>query len=408
MSVEVLAGQSDTAQSQFSQWLSAGLEQPSLLRMDSGWTIPFILRDQVANLSEALPDVASTVKDEYFDATVSTVTGPDGDVFGVPLFSDFGLMLYRKDLVEQAGFDPSGWATSPLSWERFARITDETKRNADTDYGFTFQAMVYEGLSCCTFTEFMTTHGGSYFGARENLIGNVDERPVTVDADPVLRANRMVRTFIHGPDDPHALDEFAGPIAPTAVLSWSESPSLSAFTDGNAVMHRNWPYSVLSAGAKDAFGENLGVMPIPYGVRPGQAAFPGMGGSRSALGGWHVTLNPNAKHRDAALEVLKAMSADSFNLKLMEVLGYVPPKPGLLDTREARNVPVMGRYVDTLRFAGQHAMPRPVSVVWPLESPRIAQKVSASFSGSQSPERAMTDLAGLLTDIENSANKPPS
>lgn len=405
ITVEILPVTSSTAQQQYSQWLSAGLEQPSLLRMDSGWTIPFILRDQLVNLDEEMPDLAKRVKENYFEASVSSVSGPEGGLYGVPLFTDFGLTLYRKDLVKQAGFDPSGWATSPLSWQRFAEIAKQTMDQSDTDYGYTFQAAVYEGLACCTFNEWMASWGGSYFGARKNLLQNVGERPVTVDSDPTVKAARMARSFIHGPDDEHSLDSIPGPLAPQAVLQWEEDSSLSSFMNGDSVAHRNWPYSVLSAGAEEAFGENLGVMPMPFGVKPADAQFEGMGGSVSALGGWHVTLNPNARHPEAAKEVLRAMSTDSFYLKLMEVIGYVPPKPGLLDSQEARNVDVMGRYVDTLKFAGQHAVSRPATVVWPMESPRITQQVSATLSRDKSPRGAMSDLKELLVQIENSAKE---
>ena len=402
ISVEILAVSSDTAQQQYSQWLSAGLEQPSLLRMDNGWTIPFILRDQLVDLSEEIPEVTRRMKEEFFDAGMETATGPDGGVYGVPLFTDFGLMLYRRDLMEEAGVGPGDWATNPPTWERFSKAVKQTLDATDPSHGLTYQATVYEGLPCCTFNEFMTTMGGSYFGARENLIGNVGERPVTVESQPVVDANRMVRTFIHGTDYPGTLDDVAGDISPRAVLSWDEQPSLADFTDGNAVAHRNWPYSVLSAGASEAFGEGLGVMPIPVGVPPGEAAFEGMGGSKSALGGWHVTLNPNARHEEAALEVLRAISKDEFYLKMMETFGYVPPKPALLDTQAARDIDVMGRYVDTLKFAGEHAVPRPVSVVWPRESPRIAQRVSETLAGETEPESAMSALQSDLVQIENS------
>ena len=408
VTIEILPTSSSRAQQQFSQWLSADLERPSLLRMDSGWTIPFVLRGQVQNLSEALPDVAKRVQQNYFTASVQTATGPGGDLYGVPLFSDFGLVLYRKDLVRKAGFDPSGWATSPLSWRQFAEVTRKTREAADTEYGFTFQGALYEGLSCCTFNEWMASMGGSYFGARSNLLGRVGERPVTVDTEPVVEAARMARSFLYGPDDRGALDGVAGPLSPQAVLQWEEDSSLSAFTNGDAVTHRNWPYSVLSAGASDAFGERLGVMPMPYGVRPSDARFDGMGGSVSALGGWHVTLNPNARHEAAAKEVLRAMSQDSFYLAMMRVLGYVPPKPALLDSSAARDVEVMGRYVETLRMTGQNAVPRPVTVAWPMESPRISQQVSAALSRDKTPREAMDDLQELLVEIENSVRRRDS
>jgi ABC-type glycerol-3-phosphate transport system substrate-binding protein len=118
-----------------------------------------------------------------------------------------------------------------------------------------------------------------------------------------------------------------------------------------------------------------------------------------------VTLNPNARHRRAALEVLRAVSRDEFYLAMMEEFGYVPPKPALLDTRAAGNIEVMGRYVDTMKFAGEHAVPRPVSVVWPRESPRIAQRVSATFAGEQAPGPAMAALKEDLVQIEESVGE---
>ena len=403
--VDVIVTNSGNASSQFTQWISAGIERPSLLRMDSGWSIPFIARNQVANLSEKLPDVAETVKSDYFQATVESITSPQGDVFGVPMFSDFGLMLYRKDLVEEAGFDPSGWATSPLSWKKFSEVAKKTKEQTNTKYGFSFQADIYEGLSCCTFNEIMTTWGGSYFGARENLLQNVGNRPVTVDSDPVLKALGMAKAFIQGPDSPGALGEVSGPICPSSVLAWQEDSSLSAFTNENAVMHRNWPYSILEAGSEEAFGENLGVMPMPYGVKQESAKFEGMGGSKSALGGWHVTLNPNARHEEAALEVLKAMTADSYYLAQMKELGFVPPKPGLLDSDQVRQIEVIGRYADQLKYAGNHAIPRPVTVLWPLQSPRISQQVHTAMSGDKPPKEAMNDLNGILKQTEQQARE---
>ena len=402
VTVEILAVDSDTASQQYTQWLSAGLEEPSLFRVDNGWTIPFILRDQFVDLSEEIPEVTQRVEDEFFEAGVQTATGPEGGIYGVPLFTDFGVMLYRRDLMEEAGVDPGEWATNPPTWQRFSEVVKQTAEETDTEYGYTFEATVDEGLPCCIFNELMTTLGGSYFGARENVLGDVGDRPVTVDSQPVVDANRLARTWIYGDDDPHALEDIAGGISPRVVLQWDGQTSLSSFSDGDAVAHRNWPYSILSTGAEDAFGEGLGVMPIPSGVSPEEAEFEGMGGSKSALGGWHVALNPNAKEKEAALEVLRAIAQDSFYLSMMETFGYVPPKPSLLDTEEARNIEVAGRYVDTLKFAGEHAVPRPVSVVWPRQSPRIAQQVSASLAREVEPEAAMSELQNLLVQIEQS------
>ncbi|WP_368277065.1 extracellular solute-binding protein [Halorussus halobius] len=396
-------------QDQYQQWLSSGRERPDLFMMDTGWTIPFIYRDQVVDLSQRLPEeTISRIEGDYFEAHVETARGPEGNLHGVPLFIDLPTMQYRRDLVEDAGYDPEGnnWATESMTWQRFSEIVaDVLEQNADdVDYGFTFQAQSYNGLPCCTFNEFMTSWGGAYFGdPTQNLFGPVGDRPVTVNEQPVLDAIRMVRTFIHGTEAENTLGDYAD-ISPSGVLQWDEEPSRRPFTTGNAVAHRNWPYSINQSGSDENLGDALGVMPIPYAVTEDEAQYPGTGGPVAALGGWHMTMNPNSTKQEAALEVLDAMMADSFRLALFEIVGWIPPAPDLLETDQAQQVPVMGDYLTPIRVAGENAISRPVTPVWPQESQRIAQQVNSALSEGGTPEQAMSQLEGQLQQIEESAN----
>ncbi|WP_115819362.1 MULTISPECIES: substrate-binding domain-containing protein [Haloferax] len=417
--IDILAGSqvTDNRQAQYQQWLSGGRSEPTLLMMDSGWTIPFIARNQLQNLSQSLPEeMTSTIEEEYFEASVSTAKGSNGDLYGQPLFPDFPTVQYRKDLLRNAGYtdeDFSTWATESMSWEDFSRVTKEAlDANPDIENGFTFQANVYEGLSCCDFNEFMTSYGGAYFGGRENLFGPIGDRPITVEEEPVINAIRMVRTLIHGEDDEYALDGITGGISPEAVLQWTEDPSRQPFTTGNAVMHRNWPYSIVINGAEPSeendqtgFGEDLGVMPIPYGVTADEAQYEGTGGPVAALGGWHMTMNPNSsdEQKQAAVQVLRTMQTEQFQLDMFRIIGWIPPRPSLLESDQAAEVPIIGRYLDALKVAGENAIPRPVTVVWPQQSGRISQEVNAAFAQEKSPEQAMSDLASQLEQIEQNA-----
>ncbi|SFR46225.1 ABC-type glycerol-3-phosphate transport system, substrate-binding protein [Halogeometricum rufum] len=408
VSLDVIAGRASTGarQQQYNRWLSANLSQPSLLMMDSGWTIPFIVREQLTNLSEEMPDLAEMVQSEYFETFSETAQGANGDQFALPLYPTTGNMLYRKDWVKEAGYSPDSenWATEPISWKTFSEVAKEVKAQRDDPYGFTFQGKSYAGLSCCDFREFTGSWGGSYFGAKENLFGPVGERPVTTDSKPVVDSARMVRTFIDG-DAENALDSMTGDIAPRTVLQWEEESSRKPFAAGNAVMHRNWPYAIAISGAEEEFGDDLGVMPIPYGVTPGKAKFDGYGGSVSSLGGWHMALNPNAARPEASKEILRAMADPEFQLWLFETLGYLPPRKALFDSERAAEVPVMGRYIETLKYSVAHAIPRPVTVAWPPESAKIAQQANASFSGLKSPTEAMTDLKRQLQNIEEASQR---
>nr|WP_240334831.1 hypothetical protein [Halorussus sp. MSC15.2] len=112
---------------------------------------------------------------------------------------------------------------------------------------------------------------------------------------------------------------------------------------------------------------------------------------------------PQLQEAGAAAEVLKAMMSEEFKYKLFEVLGFLPPEPKLLTTNRAKQVPVMGRYLDSLRVAGENAIPRPVTPVWPAESSKIAQQVNGAFAQGGNPSQAMSQLKAQLEAIESSA-----
>jgi ABC-type glycerol-3-phosphate transport system substrate-binding protein len=402
ITVEVRAGVNDSTQRmrEAQSALQAGRAPPDIFRMDSGWTIPFILREQTVPLADHLPtDLLEAVESEYLDASLETARHPDtGDLHGLPLFVDFGTMLYRRDLVEEAGFDADGWSSEPPTWQRFSEMVAETRDETDVEYGFTTQAAAYEGLACCSFNEVMTTWGGAYFGGTENLF-SAGDREVTVDDEPVVDAVRMMRAFIEGGDGEDALEGYRQ-ICPSAIVQWSEIESLGPFADGNAVANRNWPFAIAETGSEAAFGEDLGVMPMPYAVSEAEAEYPGTGGTAAALGGWHLTLNPHSEKLDAATRVLEAFASEEVMLTIFEQLGYLPPALELVESVSVDEVGPVARYTDQIRIAGENAVSRPVTDVWPEQASVIARQVHAAYRGERPPEGALSDLAGRLRRSE--------
>jgi ABC-type glycerol-3-phosphate transport system substrate-binding protein len=408
--IEFLAGSFTTGdrRSQYQQILSAGQERPTIMMMDNGWTIPFIARGQIANLSQQLPSsITDAVTNDYLGNMVATAQGQNGDLYGIPLFADFPTIQYRKDLMREAGYSDSDfetWATEPMTWQEFSQVVRETMDATDTQMGFNWQGAAYEGLSCCDFIEFMGSHGGSYFGEFENYFGPVGDRPITVNDESVINAIRMMRTFINGQDDSTALEGYAD-ISPDAVVQYKEESSREPFTNGNAVALRNWPYSININAASDVFGEDLGVMPIPFAVSRNDSQYESIGGSTSALGGWHLTLNPNASdvRKQAAVQLFRALQTDEVRLRMFEIGGWIPPIPDLINTDRTQQLETIGRYVDSLQVAGQNALPRAVTVVWPSQSTQIANEVNAALRQEKSPSQAMSDLESSLQSIEEQA-----
>lgn len=392
--------------SQFQLWLNAGRANPDILFADTAWTIPFVVGDQVVNLSEYLPqETLDTIESNYVRQLLPTVRkAGTGDFYGVPMTIDVAGIQYRKDLVTDAGYDPDGeqWATEGITWKRFSTVVKDTlEQNPDIDYGYTFQGRAYEGLSCCNFNEWMTSFGGAYFGGRKHLFGPVGERPVTVDEQPLLDAIGMIRTFIYGNDDPYALDGYAGNIAPVANLQWTEATSATPFTTGNALVNRNWPTSWIDSAEK--FGDDLGVMVIPAGVSEADAKYDGTGGTRrSFIGGWANMVNPYSESISAAAQVIRYMTNnEELRQLLFEKLALIPPNLDILNSKRFKRAGTIGRYVDTLQTTAKKAIPRAATVAWDPESAEISQQVHRALARRNRPEKAMKDLKNTIGVIED-------
>jgi ABC-type glycerol-3-phosphate transport system substrate-binding protein len=408
--VEILPGDFETGarRSEFTSALDAGRGSPDVFMMDSGWTIPFVVRDQLVNLEEELSsDTLSYVEDGYLEAAVQTASDPEtGALYGLPVFPDYPVMHYRKDLVEEAGYDPEGesWATEPLTWGEFAEVAaDVWDQNDDLDYGFTTQGDNYEGTSCCTFNEMMTSWGGAYFGDHGNLFGPVGDRPITVNEQPVHDTIRMMRSFMFGPDAENAHPDFPQ-ITTSDVVEFTEEPSREPFTGGDAAFMRNWPYAIrINLGEDAAFDpSDYDVMPMPFGVQEGEGAYQGTGGTNHALGGWHLTVNPNSQNLDQAIQVLEAFANQSVMITVFEELGNLPPDPSVTEQVDEGQVGGIADFLDTLAVAGQNTVPRPVTTLWPDESPLISEAVNAAYRNEMSPQEAMAGLEEELDRVEQS------
>jgi len=415
ITVEFVPRDQDTgaARANYNRLLNAGETDPDMFLMDNGWTNIFIQRGQLQNLTESLPqELLDEVSDNYFSSFTDTARDPSsGNLFGVPVFPDFPTMQYRKDLVEEAGYNPesNNWATEPMTWEDWSNIAVDVQDNAGTEFGFTTQWDIYEGTSCCTFNEVMSSWGGAYFGGRDNLFGPIGDRPITVNEPEVISSLNMMRKFVHDEDAEEQFSSYGGGFTPTQILGWIEEGARTPFAEGNSVFHRNWPYSLALTGRNPeetddpALGENLGAMPIPYAVSESDAAQPGTGGSTAALGGWHMTVNPNIQNQDDVTQVIRAAMQPDFQLTLLSIQGWLPPRPELFNSSEAQNVDVVGRYMDTLQVAGNNTMPRPVTAVWSDQSSSIAQQANRAVDQAASSADAMATLESSLEDTESSS-----
>lgn len=382
------------------KWLTTDQKDPDIFMIEPSGA-PFIRRGYLANASKYVSDeTEQIIKEKMPDQLVALYT-QKGDIYGVPFLFDIGVLQYRKDLVKKAGYQPDkeNWQQNPLSWEKFSKVMRDARDAGGVDYGYGWSTQKHT-LASSNFFEFTASHGGAYWnGVRPDK--KIGEREASLTEKPVTNSIRMGRSFIYGEDDKHSLDGVVS-CSPKAVLQWSDDNPVKQMKGGNMAGMRNWTWSVPVLGEEKAFGKDLGVMPLPFGVKKSNAMYDGRGGSQSVQSGWYVAINGNTDHPEAAGKVLDAMVTKEAQIALFKHQGYAPTRPKLFESEAVQNMDVIGRYADALAYAAQHTGGFPgLNPLWSRERKMINSKVMASLKQQQAPKTAMKQAAEKVERFED-------
>ncbi len=360
---------SDTGQ-YFDQLRTQFQAQDTSLTVIAGdviWPAQFAANSYIADLSDRFTE---DQRGEFLQGPIESNTY-EGSIFGVPWFTDAGLLYYRKDLLEKSGF-----SAPPTTWEELIEQAQKVTQDQNIQYGFVFQGAEYEG-GTVNGLEYINSHGGA-------VLDPQDASQVTIDSPESVAGLEMQRRLV------------ADGVAPEAVSTYAEPETEAPFLGGDAVFCRNWPYMYSLAGTGDFIDNNLiDMAPLPAGEG---------GESVSGLGGWNFFINAFAEQeaQDAAWEFIQFMTAPE-QQKFYSLGGsYLPTLTALYEDQEIQeNVP-------TVRLAGdalQRTVPRPVSPVYSDMSLEMAEQFNSSLSGDVSPQEA---VGTLQTQLQNIADQAPS
>lgn len=341
----------------------AGQNNIQLIGGDVIWPAQFAANGWIVDLSDRFPE---DEREQFLDGPIESVTYEDS-VYGVPWFTDAGMLYYRRDLLEEAGI-----SEPPQTWEELKQVAQQVQEQTDTQFGFLFQGSNYEG-GTVNALEYIWTHGG-------NVLDPNDSNTVTIDSPEAVEGLQTARSMIEGG------------VAPQAVANYAETETHSTFLRGEAVFARNWPYMYGLAGTEDfpdVAPEQLGVAPLPVGEG---------GESFSGLGGWNFFINANAdqEQQDASWEFIQfATSAEQQKYRALEG-SFLPTRTELYDDQEIiEAVPV----IELGREALERARSRPVSPFYSDMSLRIAEQWSAITTGNTDPQQAVQTLQNQLQEI---------
>jgi trehalose/maltose transport system substrate-binding protein len=232
----------------------------------------------------------------------------DGKLVGFPFFGDFGMLFYRKDLLQKYSVQV------PKTWDELATaaktVLDGERGSNPNLQGYIFQGNAYEGLTCNALEWIASSGGGTLLDGKNVTFNNPQAVAI------LNKAKGWVNT-----------------ISPPGVTSYQEDETAQAFTGGNAVFVRNWPYMYQLAQTADATRDKFDVAPLPVtGTNP----------PVGTLGGWQLGVSRFSRSQDAAVEFVRYMTSEEIS-KFRAVNGtYVPLYQSVADDPDVqRNQPFL-------------------------------------------------------------------
>jgi multiple sugar transport system substrate-binding protein len=356
-------GNADTGQrfDQIRTEFQAGGENIDIILGDVIWTAQLAANGWIEDLSDRFDEA---MREDFLPGSVEAITY-EGKPYGVPWFTDTGLLYYRRDLLEKSGFDGP-----PTTWDELKQMAETVRNDAGTRFGFVFQGANYEG-GVCNGLEFIWTHGGE-------VLDPDDPTRVLVAEPEAVAGLATYRSMI------------ASGVAPEAVSTYKEDESDGTFLNGDAVFHRGWPYvySLVSDPEESQIDpEQVGVSQLPSA--DGQ---PGNG----TVGDQPLYINALSNKKEGAWAFIEFLTAPEQQRFRATEGSFLPTLTALYDDEELQEgIPILG----LARQALQSTRPRPVSPYYSDMSLAIAEEFNAALKGDKSPEEAARELETKLEDF---------
>jgi multiple sugar transport system substrate-binding protein len=336
----------------------AETDEYTILNLDVVWTAEFAANRWIVELPQDDFDLG-----EFLEPAVNTAKYRD-KLYAVPVYSDGGLLYYRKDLLDAAGV-----TSAPKTWAEMQDACAKVKANpANASLGcYAGQFEKYEGLTV-NFSEAVQSAGGSILD---------DSGKPTVDS---AEAKEGLDFLVNGVKE--------GAI-PQAAVTFKEEEGRRAFQDGQLIFHRNWPYVYAKASMTDGSSQVAG----KFGVAP----LPGLDGPGvSTLGGHNFAISAFAKNKATALDFIKFFTSEDAERSNLLATSQAPTRSNLYDDAE---LVAQFPYLTTLKESILTAVPRPQAVQYGDVTAAIQEAAYGAMNGETSTDDALKDLQSKLESL---------
>ncbi|RMH55869.1 MAG: ABC transporter substrate-binding protein [Candidatus Hydrogenedentota bacterium] len=348
--------------------LKAHQSDPDVFLMDVAWIGQFAAADWLLPLSGGLSPVKTKPK-ELFENVIRTAGTYRNRVVALPVYVDAGLLYYRTDLLEKAGFD-----SPPKTWPELVEMASKIQRRERARgrrrfSGYVWQGAQYEGL-VCHFLEVASSAGGGIVVNGKGLLHVAS--PQNVRALTFLRD--LIRKWRISP--------------PSTYTEMREEEVRRAFQQGRALFERNWPYAwALHQDTESRVRGKVGLAPLPH-----FDTYP----SAATLGGWHIGISRFSDRKAAAGAFVDFVLSPEIQKRLALNLGW---NPGRRSTYTDSDVLAKAPHLAALSRVFENAVARPNLPYWPLVSAALQEHLNAALAGRESPEDALKQAEEAMNEI---------
>jgi multiple sugar transport system substrate-binding protein len=296
-------------------------------------------------------------------------TGNDGHIYGLPWTTDTWAMVYRSDLLKQAGIDKL-----PETWDELrADSAAVYKKTGKAGFGFPAGSSA-SGAIWFLANFYWWSHGKALIVQKPDGSYGIGVTP-----DDVADSMKYFKQYMDGGDNPQS----------NLAASDAHDPSImQALVAGNQAMGAMPPntYKEIIKAYQDA---NPG-KPVPFVSGP----FPHPGDTKSSMiGGRMLVINANTKHPEQAWKFAKFMASEQVFAKYYRT--QFPAQNSLLKKIDF-GAPLKG-FAEQFQYArtwGPYADgPVPIGTMWNLTD----RAFGTALSGQSAPEEA---AKGLLEGIK--------
>jgi len=355
--LKVIEGPNETGQVEdlYTSAFLLGDSPYDLVYMDIIWTPKFAAAGWLRDLSDYF---SQQELDQFLEGDVQGGMY-QGKLYRMPFRTDAGMLYYRSDWLEQAGYE------LPDTFSDLMEISQSLQEKDYTDWGYVWQGKQYEGLSAM-FVEILEGFD-AFWVDPETLEVGLDE------PNAIAAARFLKKTIEQG-------------VSPPGVTTYAEEATRRIFQNGEAVFLRNWPYVYNLASDSEIAGQ--------FDIKP--MVHTPQGNSGACQGGWGFGIASNTEHPEQAWEVIKYFTQRDIQKEYALEKGYVPTRKDLFDDPD---LVAKYEYLPDLLDVLENAILRPPIAQYAQASDILQRHLSAAISGTVSPEKAMNRAARETRDL---------